>query len=153
MPEVKITKHVAHRWADMFKLVLDVESYPVFVPYCQQVKLVSRRAESSTDAIIVSRMTVGLSALRVSYSNRTHGDFAGRVIKVEAIDGPFRFLRVVWRFTPRADHRTRIDFSVNFEFSSLILAAVASRVLDSMFGEMVDAFERRADHLFGRDET
>src|SRR4249919_3922739 len=111
MPEVKITKHVAHRWADMFKLVLDVESYPVFVPYCQQVKLLSHRAESSSDTIIVSRMTVGLSALRVSYSNRTHGDFAGRIIKVEAIDGPFRFLRVVWRFTPHADHRTRIDFS------------------------------------------
>jgi coenzyme Q-binding protein COQ10 len=153
MPQVKITKHVAHRWVDMFKLVLDVESYPVFVPYCRQVQLLSGRAESSTDTIIVSRMTVGLSALRVSYSNRTNGDFAGRIIKVEAIDGPLRYLKVVWRFTPLGDHRTRIDFLVNFEFSSFILAAVASRALNSMFGDMVDAFERRADHLFGRDET
>ena len=104
-------------------------------------------------ADILMRSDWPVAALRVSYSNRTHGDFARRVITVEAIDGPFRLLRVVWRFTPRADHRTRIDFSADFEFSSLVLAAVASRFLDSMFGEMVDAFERRADHLFGRDET
>jgi coenzyme Q-binding protein COQ10 len=150
MPKVKITKKVAHRWADLFKLVLDVESYPAFVPHCRQVKLLSRTAESSTDTVIVSRMTVGLSALQVSYSNRTNGDFAARTIKVEAIDGPLRRLRAVWRFNPDGDDRTEIDFSANFEFSSLILAALASRVFSSMFGEMVDAFERRADRLFSR---
>jgi coenzyme Q-binding protein COQ10 len=149
MPQVKITKRVAHRWDDLFKLVLDVESYPGFVPHCRQVKLLSR-TENSADTIIVSRMTVGLSALQVSYANRTNGDFAARTIKVEAIDGPLRQLRAVWRFHPEKDDRTRIDFSADFEFSSVILAAVASRVFSSMFGAIVNAFERRADHVFGR---
>ena len=95
-------------------------------------------------------MTVGLAALEVSYANRTNGDVARRIIEVEAIDGPLRYLRAVWRFNPDGDNRTEIDFSVDFEFSSRILAAVASRVFSSMFGEMVDAFERRADRLFPR---
>jgi len=149
-PRIRITKRIGHRWDDLFNLVLDVESYPAFVPHCRQVRLLSRRAESSTSTVIVSRMTVGLAALEVSYANRTNGDVARRIIEVEAIDGPLRYLRAVWRFVPHGDHRTEIDFSVDFEFSSLLLAAVASRVFGSMFGEMVDAFERRADRLFGR---
>jgi coenzyme Q-binding protein COQ10 len=150
MPQVKITKKVAHRWADLFKLVLDVESYPAFVPHCREVRLLSRRAESSTGTVIVSRMTVGLSALQVSYANQTNGDFAARTIKVKAIDGPLRWLRVVWRFNPAGDDATEIDFSANFEFNNLVLAALASRVFSSMFEEIVNAFERRADRLFGR---
>ena len=78
MPLVKITRPVAHRWADLFKLVLDVETYPIFVPYCREVKLLSRSVKSPADTVIVSRMTVGLSALEVSYSNRTRGDLAAR---------------------------------------------------------------------------
>ena len=149
-PRMRITKRIGHRWADLFKLVLDMESYPAFVPHCRQVTVLSRRAEDAAKTVIVSRMTVGLAALEVSYSNRAIGDAAARLIEVEAIDGPLRYLRVVWRFNPDGDDRTEIDFSVDFEFSNLILAAVASRVFSSMFGEMVDAFERRADRLFGR---
>ena len=148
--QMRITKRIGHRWDDLFNLVLDVESYPAFVPHCRQVRLLSRRAESPTSTVIVSRMTVGFAALEVSYANRTNGDVATRTIEVEAIDGPFRHLTAAWRFTPDGDDRTEVDFSVSFEFSSRILAAVASRVVSSMFGEMVDAFERRADRLFGR---
>ena len=149
-PRIRITKRIGHRWDDLFNLVLDVESYPAFVPHCRQVRLLSRRAASPTHTLIVSRMTVGLAGLEVSYANRTNADAARRIIEVEAIDGPLRYLRAVWRFVPHGDHRTEIDFSVDFEFSSLLLAAVASRVFGSMFGEMVDAFERRADRLFPR---
>ena len=147
---MRITKRIGHRWTDLFKLVLDMESYPAFVPHCRQVRVLSRRAGDATRTVIVSRMTVGLAALEVSYSNRAIGDATARLIEVEAIDGPLRYLRAVWRFNPDGDDRTEIDFSVDFEFSNFILAAVASRVFSSMFGEMVDAFERRADRRFPR---
>jgi coenzyme Q-binding protein COQ10 len=150
IPRTRITKRVGHRWADLFDLVLDMESYPAFVPHCRQVRVLSRRAESATSTVIVSRMTVGLAALEVCYANRAKGDVATRTIAVEAIDGPLRYLTAVWRFNPDGDDRTEIDFSVDFEFDNPVLAAVASGVFSSMFGEMVDAFERRADRLFGR---
>jgi coenzyme Q-binding protein COQ10 len=149
-PRMRITKCIGHRWDDLFNLVLDVESYAAFVPHCRKVRLLSRRAASPTHTVIVSRMTVGLAGLEVSYANRTNADAATRLIEVEAIDGPLRYLRAVWRFIPRGEQRTEIDFSVDFEFNSLVLAAVASRVFGSMFGEMVDAFERRADRRFPR---
>jgi coenzyme Q-binding protein COQ10 len=98
--------------------------------------------------IIVSRMTVGFSAFEVSYANRTTADRVGRRVSIEALDGPLRFLNAVWRFEPRDEDHTQLHFLVNYEFSNPLLAAVASRVFGAMFGEILNAFERRAAHLF-----
>jgi coenzyme Q-binding protein COQ10 len=143
---VRIRKRVRHRWDDLFALVLDVESYPDFLPHCRAVRILSRATQG--DPVIVSRMTVGLSAVEVGYANRTRADRAARAITVEKIDGPLEHLWVVWQFEPDGDG-TVINFSADFAFSSPILSALASRVFESMFGEIVDAFERRADRLFG----
>ena len=150
MDNVTIRKRIRHRWTDLFKLVAELESYPGFVPCCQRVKVLSRKADGPDKTVIVSRMTVGLSALQVTYANRTVADLAARQIRVDAIDGPLRHLRVVWTFNPDGEEWTDVAFTVNYEFSSPILGAVASRVFDSMFRDIVDAFERRADEVFGR---
>ena len=147
---VRFIRRIRHHWVDLFNVVLDVERYPAFVPHCREIKLYSRKLADASRTIIVSRMSVGLSALEVSYANRTVGDLAARRIDVEAIDGPLRYLHVVWTFEPDDDDWTRVEFFADYAFSSAILAALASRAFDAMFGEIVDAFERRADRLFGR---
>jgi coenzyme Q-binding protein COQ10 len=141
------TKHLDHRWTELFELVLDLEEYPSFVPHCRAVKLIRRSVEATGRTIIVSRMSVGVSALQVSYANRTIGDPVARRIEVAALDGPLRRLAVVWRFEPLEVKRTRVDFAVDYEFNSPLLAAVASGLFDLMFKEIIDAFEQRADRL------
>ena len=86
--------------------------------------------------------------MQVGYANRTTGDAIGRKISVEALDGPLRYLSAVWSFEPRDEDHTLLHFSVNYEFSNPVLAAVASRVFAAMFGEILNAFERRAAQLF-----
>jgi coenzyme Q-binding protein COQ10 len=146
-------KLIRHRWIDLFELVLDVKSYPAFVPHCRNVRLLSRKSDGPTRTIIVSRMTVGLLAFEVSYANRAVGDATARRINVNAIEGPFRYLHVIWKFEPVDDEHTDVEFSVNYEFANPILAGLASRVFTSMFGEIVNAFERRADQLFRRGRS
>jgi coenzyme Q-binding protein COQ10 len=148
MSIIQTTKFVGYPWADLFNRVLDVKSYPEFVPRCRKVRLLSRRMTEPGVTIIVSRMTVGFSAFEVSYANRTTADRVGRRVSIEALDGPLRFLNAVWRFEPRDEDHTQLHFLVNYEFSNPLLAAVASRVFGAMFGEILNAFERRAAHLF-----
>jgi coenzyme Q-binding protein COQ10 len=109
--------------------------------------MLSRAAADQVRTIIVSRMSVGFAALHVDYVTRTIGDLESRRIDINAIDGPLRYLKAVWQFRPDGDGWTEIEFSADYQFSSPILAALASRVFESMFGEVVDAFERRADCL------
>jgi len=154
MTSIQTTKFVGYRWLDLFNLVLDVKSYPEFVPRCHAVRLLSCRMTEPGTTIVVSRMTVGFSVFEVSYANRTTADTIKRQIRIEALDGPLRFLNAVWRFEPRDADHTQLHFSVDYEFSNPVLAAVASRVFGAMFSEILNAFERRAAQLFsGRNPT
>jgi coenzyme Q-binding protein COQ10 len=148
MSATTVTKRIEHSWLDLFQLVLDVESYPSFVPYCCEVRLLSRRSETPTRTVIVSRMTVGLSALRVSYANRTTGDLMNRRIAISSIDGPLRALDAAWRFDPETEQCCKVTFSVDYQFSSRILEALASRMFSKMFSQILHAFEHRANELF-----
>jgi coenzyme Q-binding protein COQ10 len=148
-PGVAVVRRIHHRWTDLFDLVLDLEHYPAFVPHCRAVNVYSRKAAGPGRTVIVSRMTVGVSALDVSYANRTIGDIAARKIEVAALDGPLSRLHVIWAFEPDGDDSTEVTFSVDYAFSSSVLAAVASRVFDAVFAEILDAFEKRAHRLFG----
>jgi len=138
-----------HRWTDLFDLVMDLKAYPDFVPHCRGVRVFSRTLDHSGNAVIVSRMTVGFPPVEVGYTNRTVGDQQGRRITVESVDGPLEFLNVVWNFEPEGEDGTVIEFSADYEFSSRVLAAMASRMFEIMFGEIVDAFETRADRVLG----
>lgn len=149
MAVVERVKRLHHRWTRLFELVADVEAYPAFVPHCRSVRLLSRKVDALGRTNIVSRMTVGASAFQVSYANRTVADANNRQITVEALDGPLRYLSVIWKFTPVGDDRTDIEFTATYEFNSRVLAALASRLFIGLSSEIVDAFERRADHLYG----
>jgi coenzyme Q-binding protein COQ10 len=148
MASLQTRKLVGYPWLDLFNLVLDVKSYPEFVAHCREVRLLSRRMEEPGMTIIVSRMIVGFSVFEVGYANRTKGDAIGRRISIDALDGPLRYLSAVWNFESRDEYHTQLQFSVDYEFNNPVLAAVASRVFGAMFGEILNAFERRAAHLF-----
>jgi coenzyme Q-binding protein COQ10 len=148
MTSVQTSRVLGYPWPALFNLVLDVECYPQFVPHCREVRLLSHRMEEPGTTIIVSRMTVGFSVLQLGYANQTVGDAISRRIRVDALDGPLRYLRALWSFEPLDEGYTRIQFSVDYEFNNPVLAAVASRVFEVMFSEILNAFERRAAHLF-----
>jgi len=148
MPSTKKTRLLGYGWSDLFDLVLDVKSYPEFVPHCRAVKMLSSKTQEPGKTIIISRMTVGFLAFQIDYANRTTGDEIARRIGVEAIDGPMRYLHVEWNFEAADEDHTRLHFSVDYEFNNPVLAAVASRAFSAMFGEILDAFERRAARLF-----
>jgi coenzyme Q-binding protein COQ10 len=140
-------KRLRHHWADLFKLVVDLERYPEFVPGCQRTRVLSRAVDGADRTVVLSRMTVGISAVRVSYTNRTVADLGKRQITVDAVDGPLRYLNVLWTFKPDGEQGTEVDFAVSYEFSNPVLGALASGLFDSMFREVLEAFERRADRL------
>jgi coenzyme Q-binding protein COQ10 len=147
------SRRLHHGWKDLYDLVLDLERYPAFVPGCRAVKIYSRASAPAGRTVIVSRMTVGFAGFDVSYANRTTGDSLARRIEVKALDGPLRRLDVLWTFEPDGEKWTEVGFSVDYAFDSAILSAVASRAFAAMFGEILAAFERRADRLFTRDGT
>jgi coenzyme Q-binding protein COQ10 len=129
----------------MYAVVADVERYPEFLPWCAGLRVLSR-AKDGPREIIVAEMLVGYKSLRERYTSRVVLDAAARAIDVTQTEGVFRALENHWRFTPEGE-TCRVDFEIDFEFRSRMLAAVANAVLGPVMLRMSHAFEARAKEL------
>jgi len=141
-------RHVPHGADAMFALVADVESYPRFLPWCTDTRIL---AQDTRDGVTVTTadLIVSFKAFRESFRSQVTADPAARRIDIEYIKGPFRYLNNRWRFEDNGDGTCTIDFFIDFEFKSRILQTLMSSVFELAGRRMVKAFEQRADDLYG----
>jgi coenzyme Q-binding protein COQ10 len=133
----------------MFNLVADVERYPEFVPLCQALKL-RRSAEAGEGVkVIVADMTVAFGPMQETFTSQVTLDRPNLSILVEYIDGPFQQLENRWRFKPEGEQHCMIDFFISYEFRSKALCLLMGTVFDATFRKLSDAFEKRADTIYG----
>jgi coenzyme Q-binding protein COQ10 len=149
MPSFQTSRRVAHKAAQMFALVADVERYPEFVPLCEGLQVKSRLREGEAE-IIVATMSVGYKMFRESFTSRVQLWPERNVIFVNYLDGPFRYLENRWTFTPIDAENCEIGFHLSYEFRSRALQMLMGSVFDRAFRKFADAFEARADELYGR---
>ncbi|MDE2463559.1 MAG: type II toxin-antitoxin system RatA family toxin [Alphaproteobacteria bacterium] len=126
----------------MYEVVADVEHYPQFLPWCMGLRLLSR-SQNGEREIVTAEMLVGFKAFRERYTSRIVLDPAARTIAVSQTEGVFRYLRNNWAFTPEGK-MCRVDFSIEFEFKSRLLGAIAGQAFAHVLTRMSDAFEARA---------
>jgi len=148
MPQFKTSRQVQHSAANMFDLVADVERYPEFVPLCQSLKIRSRGKQDGHD-VITATMTVAYKMLRESFTTRIVLDRAQCEILVSYIDGPFKHLENVWAFQPTGERSCEVVFRISYEFRSRILQSLMGAAFDRAFRKFADAFEERADVIYG----
>ncbi len=142
MPTHAETKIVPYRPDQLFDLVADVGSYPKFLPWC-----VGSRARTTSPTELVTDLTIGFGPFRETFTNRVELDRPRRV-SVRYENGPFRYLKNQWTFTP--DPRgCRVDFFVDFEFKSRVLQAAIGVVFNEAVRRMVNAFIKRARDVYG----
>lgn len=132
----------------MYDVVADVEHYPEFLPWCSALRVRSRTSEDGRE-IVLAEMVVGFKALRERYTSRVVLDPQARTISATQTEGVFKYLRNDWRFTPEGE-RCRIHFSIEFEFKSKILGAVAGQAFAHVMTRMSSAFEARAKAVAAR---
>ena len=141
MKKISRTAIVEHSAEAMHALVEDIEAYPRFLPWCREARVLERGAGGTR-----ASLTVGLRGLRQSFTTRNLSQ-PGRSIDMRLVEGPFRSFAASWRFSPLADAACRIEFAMQYEFSSRVLARVLEPLFDGIADSMVDAFIRRADAL------
>ena len=147
MPSFSNIRRVPFSAQQMFDLVADVEKYPEFLPLCESLSVLSRRAVPP-QTVLDARMGVGYKAIRETFTTRVTLTPAEPSIFVEYLDGPFRRLENRWRFVP-ATGGSDIDFFVDYEFRSPVLAILMGVMFDKAFRQFAGAFEDRARKVYG----
>ena len=147
MPGSRETRRLPYSCEQMFDLVADVGRYGEFLPW-----VVATRVRSDSEHEMTADMLVGFKAIREKFTSRVTKDRPNR-IDVHYMDGPLRDLDNSWVFRPTEAGGCEIDFCVQFTFRNAVFEALAGQYFDRAFRKMVEAFEKRADDLYGREQA
>lgn len=153
MPEFATTRRVRHAAADMFRLVADVERYPEFVPLCKALKIRKRIEEPEDIHIIVADMVVSFKLIEERFTSRVTLDHANLQILVEYLEGPFSRMENRWEFHPVSEQLCDVKFFISYEFKSRTLGFLMGSMFETAFRRFSDAFERRADAVYGKKSS
>jgi coenzyme Q-binding protein COQ10 len=149
MPQFSTKRRVRHAAAKMFDLVADVERYPEFVPLCRDLNVTSRTVKEEGVEVLVADMTVAYKLVRETFTSRITLDRQKLQILVEYLSGPFSRLQNRWTFHPVDEHACDVEFFIEYEFRSRVLAALMGAMFDAAFRRFAAAFEKRADEIYG----
>ena len=103
---------------DFYDLVEAIEAYPEFLPWCAAAE-VRERAPGRT----IAKLTLAVKGVRQSFTTE-NTNVAGQSIDMRLLEGPFRSLAASWRFTPLGEAACKAEYSMEYEFSSRLVAAV-----------------------------
>lgn len=149
MPVFQAKRRVYHSADEMFELVADVERYPEFVPLCRRHAIRSREQRAGIE-ILTTDITVAYKIFRETFRNRVTLDRANGRLAVDSSDRPLRHLQVRWTFEALDAGSCDVGFRLSYELASRTLALLMGAVFDAAFARFAQAFERRADIVYGR---
>ena len=137
MPTHNEKRFLPHTPDQMYDLVMDIEDYPNFLPWCVALRVTGR-----DENVVRADMMVGFKMLREKFTSKVTVTPKER-IDVEYLDGPFRYLENRWLFHEK-DGGCEVDFFIDFEFRSRLLRKVMEPLFHEAVRRMVRAFEIRA---------
>ena len=127
----------------MYDLVADVPRYPEFLRWCSRVQIVSE-----DEGEVIAKMVISFKGLHKSFATRNRMD-PGRSIEMSLVEGPFRSLYGIWRFTPVEIDASKIELDMRFDFDSVIMAKLVGPVFSFIANQQVEAFTARARQIYG----
>lgn len=142
MPAVKKTVLVPFSAQQMYDLVANCEDYPAFLPLCAGGRILEQNGDT-----LSAELKIDFKGIKQSFSTRNR-NVPGQSIDMQLLSGPFKSLQGHWRFTPLADDACRVDFELEYHFSSALLEKVIGPVFAHITATFVDAFVQRAEAIY-----
>ena len=146
MPNASIKKKIPCSKENLIKMVLDIEKYSEFVPWCLNGKIHSKN-DKGNKVEIIADLTIGKSFFNETYKSFVIYDKLSDSIHVTNIDGPLKHLENKW-FFKQEGRNSEINFHVDFELKNKILNMIMIKSFDIGLKKIADAFEKRAIELF-----
>ncbi|MDJ0993929.1 MAG: type II toxin-antitoxin system RatA family toxin [Dinoroseobacter sp.] len=148
MPQHSETRTLPYTAQQMYDLVADVAAYPQFLPWCAAARIRSTEPTSSGSEMLAD-LVISFKVFREKFGSRVQLQSQDHVIKTEYLDGPFKHMHSVWKFTDLEAGGCKVEFDTDFEFKNKILQSVIGVVFHEAMQRIVRAFESRADALYG----
>ena len=152
MSSASLKKIIPCKKDQAVEMVLDIEKYPEFVPFCFDAKIYENKDEGDLTKIIAD-LTIGKGPFKDTYKSDVVFNKKEDLIFVKNIDGPLNHLSNNWTFSEKKNGITEVTFDIDFEIKNKFLNSLM--VVSFQFGleKIADAFQKRAEDLFNNSQN
>jgi len=146
MPKASVKKLIQCKKEQLIDLVLDIEKYPEFVPFCVDAKIYEKKDKGNL-LLIVADLTIGKGPFKDTYKSDVKFNKKEDSIFVTNLDGPLKHLENIWNFKQEKNN-TEVSFEVDFELKNEFLNIVMAKSFQFALDKIAEAFQKRAENLF-----
>ena len=151
MPKASVKRTINNKKDKLIEFVLDIEKYPEFIPFCENSKVYDRKDEGEIITIIAD-LTIGRGPFKDTFKSDVKFYKKDNHLHVVNIEGPLNYMENNWKFIENGNF-TEVFFDIDFEIKNKFLNSLM--VVSFQFGleKIADAFQRRAEELFGSSKN
>ena len=146
MPKASVKRLIECNKDKLIDLVLDIEKYPEFVPFCLNAQVYEKKKQGEL-TLIIADLTIGKGVFKDTYKSDVRFNKKDSTIKVTNIGGPLNHLKNNWYFK-ELDNETEISFDIDFEIENKFLNIVMTKSFNFALDKIADAFQKRAESLY-----
>ena len=150
MPKASVKRLIECEKNDLIDLVLDIEKYPEFVPFCFDAKIYENRNEGDLTKIIAD-LTIGKGPFKDTFKSDVKYIKKNDLIHVVNIGGPLKFLENNWKFQDKGNlmtgYKTEVIFDIDFEIENKFLNILMTKSFQFGLEKIADAFQKRAESI------
>ena len=146
MPQASVKRLIEVEKDNLINLVLDIDKYPTFIPYCINSK-VYKREDKGENVFIIADLTIGKGIFKDTYKSDVRYNKKDDTIYVTNIEGPLKYLNNRWNFNQK-NSMTEVSFEVDFEIKNKFLNILMTKSFSYGLNKIADAFQKRAEELF-----
>ena len=146
MPKASVKRTINCSKENLINLVLNIEDYPKFIPYCLNAKIYEKKLYND-DQLIIADLTIGKGLFKDTYKSDVKYIKKDDIILVKNIDGPLKYLDNKWQFV-KIGKLTEVSFDVDFELKNKFLNILMTKSFKYGLDKIADAFQKRAEELF-----
>ena len=151
MPKASIKRLIECKKRDLINLVLDIEKYPEFIPFCFDA-IIHEKKEVEETVKIIADLTIGKGPFKDTYKSDVLYNKHSNSIHVKNIDGPLNHLTNNWLFIDQ-NNKTEVTFDIDFEIKNKFLNTVMEASFKFGLEKIADAFQKRAEDLFNNSKN
>ena len=134
---------INHKAEDLYKIVLDIEKYPEYIPWCSKIEILDKKKNKIEANMIVDYK---FFSSQVFKSQVNYNEYE-LTIKTNYIEGPLKDLETTWRFINLNKNKSKILFNVRFEFKNFLHQKFAEFFFPLIENKMIESFIKRADEI------
>ena len=148
MPKASVKRLIDCKKEQLIDLVLDIEKYPEFVPFCLGSKIYEKK-DKGDQLLIIADLTIGKGPFKDTYKSDVKFNKNEDSIYVTNLDGPLKHLENKWHFK-EINNLSEVSFEIDFELKNDFLNIIMTKSFQFGLDKIADAFQKRAEELFNK---